>query len=188
MKLRRAATASGVLVSLLAVGLAASAWACTSLATLDVAAAPAKTGSNVAVAGSAFAAGTPVVLHWGSPSGPEVARAMPDSSGRISASVAVPDAKPGYHVLVATQRDADGKAVYGTPARASLAVAAPDGTVPATPVAPAPTRPAASPDSGLSVVTLALGAVGVVLLAAGLAGVSRPRSRRRPAAAPARLD
>ena len=181
--------ASGLVVSLLAVGFAAAAFACTSLATLDAPTAAAPTGSNVSVTGASFSskAATPVVIHWGGASGPEVARAVPDSSGRISATFTVPKAEPGYHVLVATQLDAEGKAVFGTPARASFAVAGPDGATPAAP-AVAPQQPAPSSGSdGVLALTLVLGAAGLALFGAGLVTTVR-HGRRRPAPAPARLD
>ena len=183
--------ATGLVVSFLAFGFAAAAFACTSLATLDAPTAAAPVGSNVSVTGASFSAkaGTPVVVHWGGASGPEVARAVPDASGRIAVNFAVPKADPGFHVLVATQLDAEGKAVYGTPARASFAVAGPDGAAPASP-AVAPQQPTSTPSSGTDgvlVLTLALGAAGLALFGAGFITTVR-HGRRREQPAPARLD
>ena len=191
MRMRKAGFASGLVVSMVAVGFAAAAFACTSLATLDAPAAAAPVGSNVAVSGASFSAraGTPVIIHWGSASGPEVARTVPDASGRISTEFAVPKAEPGFHVLVATQLDAEGKAVYGTPARASFAVAGPDGATPTGPaVAPPPVSTPSSGSDGVLTLTLVLGAAGLALFGAGLITTVRHGRRRQPAPAPARLD
>lgn len=193
MRLRKAGFATGLLVSFLAVGIGAAAFACTALATLNAPTAAAPVGSNVTVTGASFSAraGTPVIIHWGGASGPEVARAVPDQSGKISTTFAVPKSQPGLQVLVATQVGADGKAVYGTPARASIAVAGPDGTAPARP-AVTPQQPTSTPSSGsdgVLVLTLALGAAGLALFGAGfITTVRHGRRREQPAPAPARLD
>lgn len=182
MRRRNSVVATGLAACFLAVGFAAAAFACTALATLGASSTSASAGSNLAITGAGFAAkaGTPVILHWNGANGPEVGRAVPDASGDISTNLTVPESTPGYYVLVATQAGEDGKPVYGTPARASLQVVGADGTAPAAPVAqpPAPIRPVSTSDGrGLLMLSLLIGAGGIVLLGAGLATSLRRRAR-----------
>lgn len=192
MRLRKLSVVSGLVSAVFAVGFAATAFACTALATLETATAATPSGTSIMATGSSFAAtgAGPVVIHWNGASGPEVGRAAPDARGNISAAVAVPKgADPGQYVLVATQAKADGDPVYGTPARASLAVSAPDGTVPATPAGAArtPAQPLSSSDGGgVVTLTLVLGAAGLALFGAGFATLVGHGRRQRPAAAPVR--
>lgn len=189
MGFRKLSVISGLTVLAAAVGLAATAWACTALATLEPAASTTSAGANLAVAGAGFAAkgAGPVVVHWGGVAGPVVGQATPDANGNVNVSVAVPDAAPGQYVLVATQAKSNGEAVYGTPARASVGIKGPDGAVPAA-ADPAVATPAAgatpSNDSGLPSLVLVLGAVGLALFGAGF--VTLTKGGRRPATAPAR--
>ena len=191
MRLRRISVISGLAVMAGAVGLAATAWACTALATLEPATTTTSAGANVAVAGSGFAAkgAGPVVVHWGGVAGPVVGQGTADASGNVNVSVAVPDAAPGQYVLVATQAKSNGEAVYGTPARASIGVKGPDGVVPASPAAATPDTPApaasATNDGGLPSLTLVLAAVGLALFGAGFIALNKG-GKSRPAAAPAR--
>lgn len=184
MGVRRASFVAGLGAVTAAVSLAATAYACTALATLS---APpmAPPAGTVAVTGTSFAptGAGPVLIHWNGVSGPVVGRAVPDAKGAITASVAVPKtAAAGQYVLVATQEKA-GKPVYGTPARASLAVTAPDGTAPASPTAVTRTQPSSTASGGgLGLFTVALGAAGLALAGAGVVA-SR---QRRPAPAAAR--
>lgn len=189
MGIRKSTLVSGMVVLAVAVGFAAAAFACTALATLQVP--PTGTASgNVPVTGSAFStAGAPVIIHWGSATGPEIGRAAADGQGSIATTVKVPaDAVPGQYVVVATQ-DENGRPAQGTPARASMAVAAADGTVPAAPAAAARTatvQPAASSDSGsVGLLTVALAVAGAALVVAAMVVT---RQRRRPERASAVLD
>ena len=194
MRLRKVSVISGLVTAVVAVGFAATAFACTALATLETATAATPSGSNITATGTSFATkgAGPVVIHWNGVSGPEVGRATPDANGNISAAVAVPKgADPGQYVLVATQAKANGDPVYGTPARASLAVSAPDGTVPATPAGAArtPAQPLPSSDGGgVVALTLVLGAAGLALFGAGFATLVRHGRRPQPASAPVRHD
>lgn len=190
MGLRKMSVISGLVALAAAVGLAATAWACTALATLEPAATATTAGSNVAVAGAGFSAkgAGPVVVHWGGVAGPVVGQATPDANGNVNVNVAVPQADPGQYVLVATQAKSNGEAVYGTPARASLGIKGPGGAVPATPAAATDTAapaPSTGGDSGVPSLTLVLGAIGVALFGAGYVGLSKGGRRSRPAAAPA---
>lgn len=192
MRLRHGMMVSTLGVGFLVASLAATAFACTSLATIDTPTSAALPGTNVAVTGASFSAkaGTPVIFHWNGASGPEVARVMPDANGTVKANFTVPKADPGYYVLIATQVDASGKAVYGTPARASFQVLGPDGRAPASPAAPPqqPGRPVSAPDSsGLLALTFALGGLGLLLFGAGFVTMIRQSRRRaQPAATPVR--
>lgn len=192
MRLRRVSAISGLVTAVVAVGFAATAFACTALATLETATASTAPGTNVVTTGSSFAAKSagPVVIHWNGVAGPEVGRATPDANGNITASVAVPKtADPGQYVLVATQANAKGEPVYGTPARASLAVTAPDGTVPASPVAsPAsPSQPVPGSDgNGVVALTMVLGAAGLALFGTGFVTLIRHGRRSQPVSSPVR--
>lgn len=194
MGLRKLSVLSGVGAAVLAVAFAASAFACTALATLQTSTASTAAGSNITATGSAFAAqgAGPVVIHWNGVAGPEVGRAIPDANGNISAPVAVPKtAEPGQYVLVATQATAKGEPVYGTPARASVAVTGPDGAVPtASPAAPAtPVQPVGASDgNGVVALTLVLGAAGLALFGAGFATLVRHGRRSQPQSSPVRHD
>jgi len=130
------------------------------------------------------------VLHWNGATGPELATAKPDQVGNVSMSVVVPKADPGYYVIVATQTGADGKPVYGTPARTSFQVVGPDGKAPLAQLgAPQqPSRPTpASDSSGVVALTIGLGAAGVALFGAGFYTLVR-HGRRREAPVPVRHD
>lgn len=166
---------------------AAAAWACTNLATLNLSAASGQPGTVVNLTGTAFATkgGSPVVIHWDSLDGPVLATTNADPTGTVHASVAIPaDAQPGPHILIAKQDYTDDKGVttaaYGTPARASFMVGAP-------PFEAAASRPAAPPvatgaeggSGGLVAFAIILALGGFGLFGAGLAVFSRQAGRQR---------
>jgi len=192
MGLRKVSVVSGLALTVFAVGFAATAFACTALATLETATAATPSGAAVTATGTSFAAkgAGPVIIHWNGAGGPVVGRATPDANGNISASIAVPKgAEPGQYVLVATQAKGNGEPVYGTPARASLGVVGPDGTVPAASPASAQNqaRPVPSSDGGgVVALTLVLGAAGLAMFGAGFVALLPRRRRSQPAPAPAR--
>lgn len=193
MKFVNRAMASGAAVLGAAVVTGAAAFACTALATIDAQASAATVGTAVAVTGGSFsaAAGTPVILHWNGVNGTEVARATPDAAGNITATFTVPKADAGYYTLVATQTNAEGEAVYGTPARQSFQVVGPDGATPAAPaVTPrAPVTPTSTESGGVVALTVVLGAAGLALFGAGLAtAVRQGRRQTKPATATVRHD
>ncbi len=183
--------------SALGVVVAAAAYACTNLATLNLSNPSGPAGTAVTVTGSSFAVAkagetpTEVVLHWNGVGGPEVARAVPDSAGNISASFAIPQGSPGYYVIVARQVDAKGVDKYGTPARASFQILGPGGQSAAQqPAGQTQAALASEPSSsGMIALTVGLGVLGLVLFGAGFtAFVRQARSREVPATAPARRD
>src|SRR5260370_6913401 len=106
MKVRNLLVGLGAIGVGLTIGLG-TAWACTNLATLNLSNAAGQPGQSITVTGSSFKAvasgpGAPVVLHWNAVAGPVLATVAPDATGNISAQVVIPQAEPGYYVLVAT--------------------------------------------------------------------------------------
>ena len=111
---------------------AASVFACGVKATLQLAVAEAAPGDHVAGTGAAFSnshgggpTAEPVVLRFGSSTGPVLWSGRPDADGTISFTFAVPAAAPGAYVILAIQNNADGEPAPGTPARADFVVLAP---------------------------------------------------------------
>lgn len=167
---------------------AATAWACTNLASLNISSPSGSPGMKLDISGTAYATkgGSDVVVRWDSLSGPVLATVKPDATGTIHGSVTVPaDARPGPHVLLATQdyTDSSGKttAAYGTPARAGFTIGAVPAATPASEAAATSAGAAetSGASSGLIALTIALGVGGLALFGAGLAVLAR-QSRRRP--------
>jgi hypothetical protein len=163
---------------------ASAAWACTSIASLNLSSATGKAGDTVTVDGSSFSPDPgpihSVVVHWNGITGPVLATLTPDASGTISGSFAIPDAPPGVYVVVATQDDGKGGQSFGTPARAGFqilgnAVSQPSRAAPA-PVGSLPSS--SSTSGGLIALTVILGVAGLGLFGAG-AGAFARHSRRR---------
>lgn len=171
---RMAATWAGGLgaAGALLVLVAAAAFACAPLATLELDRGVAGAGEHVHVEGKGFlTAGTGekvVDVRWNSADGPVLASTPSDAQGRISVTFTVPDAEPGYYVLLAGLRDGT------TPARAVLQIPGARTQAPAEPVAAGPgsTRGVAG---GAALV--ALGMVGVGLALGGLAFALAGRRR-----------
>ena len=187
---------TGLLVTVVAGALLATAavgYACTNLATLNLSSSAGKAGDTVTVTGSSFnvnakdvAASFPVVMHWNGVDGATLAQVQPDKAGNISATFTVPDGQPGYYVIVATQRDAKGADVYGTPARASYQILGPNGqSVVQTVGSPAGTVGTETSSSGIIALTVGLGALGLALFGAGFIAFVR-QARKAPAAAAVR--
>ncbi len=176
---------------------AVAAMACTNLATLNLSSASGSVGDTVTVTGSSFSvprnAGDPVipvVLHWNAADGPVLAEATPDSAGNISASFTVPEGEPGYYVLVATQKNAEGVDQYGTPARASYQILGPNGESVVQPAGSETPAVATEPSStGMIALTVGLGVLGLALFAAGFtAFVRQGRGRAVPVPSKARNE
>ena len=171
----------------------AAAFACTNLATLNLSSSAGKAGDTVTVTGSSFrvnstnvANSDAVVLKWNGVEGSTLAQVKPDKAGNISATFTVPDGQPGYYVIVAVQRNAQGADVYGTPARASYQILGPNGQSVVTPAAStAGTVGSESSSSGIIALTVGLGALGLALFGAGFIAFVR-QARRAPAAATVR--
>lgn len=164
---------------------ATAAFACTNLATLNLSSATGKPGDTVTVTGSSFnvakaGPSAPVNLRWNSVDGPALATAQPDPAGNISATFAIPDGQPGYYVIIATQRDAQGVDTYGTPARASFKILGPNGASAAQPAGSSSAAGVSSngSSSGLIALTVGLGALGLALFGAGFIAFARQARRR----------
>ena len=177
------------------VALAAAAYACTNLATLNLSTSTGRPGSQITVTGSSFRGicvcgpqmpPTPVQIRWGGVQGQVLVEVTPDAPGTLSAAFTVPDAKPGYYVIVASQHDPNtGIDAYGTPARATFEILGPRGESVVNQgeleVAPAIDD---SVSSGLVALTIGLGVAGLALLAGGSVAVMRQlRGRKVPVAA-----
>ena len=165
----------------------ATAFACTNLATLNLSSTAGKSGDPVTVTGSSFnvnsrdlSASTPVNIRWNGTEGAVLATVMPDKAGNISATFAIPDGQPGYYVIVATQKNAQGVDAYGTPARASYQILGANGQSVVTPaVSSAGSTVASSPSSsGIIALTVGLGALGLALFGAGFVAFVRQARRR----------
>ena len=114
---------------------AATAYACTSVSTLSASPGAAMAGSAVNVTGAFYGVHNPsdattagpVEIRLGSLSGPVLATATPaGQSNSFTVQVPIPQGTPaGDTFFVATQYNADGTPVYGTPARQVFTVTAP---------------------------------------------------------------
>lgn len=188
---------------------AASAFACTNLASINLSSSFGKPGDAIVVTGSGFSGGVegtmegmdmgamdmasmtstsglavrpPVVLRWNGPDGQGLTSAIPDRTGSISVTITIPATQPGQYSLTAVQKNAQGYDVYGTPARATVQVTA-DGKAPRE-AAASSTAGSSSGAGGILLLTVALGVIGLGLFAAGGVSVARQlRSRRVPAVA-----
>lgn len=137
---KRATLLSSLGALAIPLGAAATAYACTSVATLSESPSAAVPGSTVTVTGAfygthdpadATTAG-PVQIMLGSLTGPVLATASPagpDSSFSVRVTIP-PTAIAGDTFFAATQANADGTPVYGTPARQTFTVSAPAVTAP----------------------------------------------------------
>ena len=184
---------AGGAIALLA---AATAWACTSLATITFQPDAVRPGQEVTVRGDNFQAGkdaSPVDIRFASLVGPVLKTVEVDSAGRFTTTMRVPAdvAFGGQYVIVATQEGEGGKPAFGTPARAPITIDAPAGQ---------PTPPAAGAQPGQGpelaaeaqeetgiwtwIALAAIGALALILLGSGLALFARETRARR--AAPAR--
>lgn len=177
------------------VALAAAAYACTNLATLNLSTSTGRPGNQITVTGTAFSyvcvcgpqmPPTPVKIRWGGVQGQVLAEVTPDRPGTLSAAFTVPDAEPGYYVIVASQHDPHtGIDTYGTPARATFEILGPRGE---SVVTQSELEVASAVDdsvsSGLVALTVGLGVAGLALLAGGSVAVIRQfRGRKVPATA-----
>ena len=161
-----------------------AAFACTNLATLNLSGPGGSPGQAITATGSSFGVAeagapmAPVLLRWDSVDGDVLAQVTPDPAGNISATFTVPQAEPGQYVIVATQKDAEGKDEFGTPARATFEVVGPSGQA-ARPVTETPVSAGSDSSSAGTVALMAgLGVVGIALFGLG-AGMFMREVRRR---------
>lgn len=176
--------------------LGVTAYACTNLASLNLSSATGRPGDTITITGSSFnticvcgpqVPPTPVKIRWNGIKGEVMAEMMPEKAGTISASFTVPDVKPGYYVIVATQHDETYHLdVAGTPARATFEVLGANGesVVGDGELGAAGTAPDEQTSSGLLALTIGLGVLGLALFAgSSIAAIRQVASRR--AATPA---
>lgn len=187
----------------------ASAFACVELASLLLAVNEAAPGDQVAGTGKGFSdshgggpSAEPVVVHFGSSTGPILWAGRPGADHAVSFTFTVPAVPPGEYAVVATQTNADGEPAPGTPARAVLTVVTPPQATttmppPTTPAAtgpttsPAPTTPpSTSSPAGTGPATSALPASTPVTGAPppAAARISTTAAGRAPSAPPAPAD
>lgn len=179
---------------------AATAFACTNLATITLSSAAGHPGDKLTLVGTSFpvprasanSAPTPVAIHWRASDGPVLATAVPDRAGTISATFEVPPSEPGNIIIVATQRrtveNADNPSVTvtvdeaGTPARTTFRILAPGEATPtSTPFDDFGGATASGQDgsTALIVMMVLFGAVALSLFAGGvIAFIHQIRSRR----------
>lgn len=183
------------------IALTATAYACTNLAQLNLSSPKGRPGDKITITGSSFGVicvcgpsqpPTPVKIRWNGVNGEVKAEVMPDRAGALSATFTVPDTKPGYYVIVATQRDD----VYhidnaGTPARATFEVLGANGesVVGSDPLTSADLGTDPTTSSGLVALTIGLGALSLALFTGGSIAVLRQVSaRKRQVAARVKSD
>lgn len=173
------------------IALAATAYACTNLAQLNLSSPRGRPGDRITITGSSFGVvcvcgpsqpPTPVKIRWNGINGEVMAEMMPDKAGTLSAAFTVPDTKAGYYVIVATQRDD----VYhidaaGTPARATFEVLGRNGesVVGNDTLGSADLATDTSTSSALVGLTIGLGVLGLALFAGGSVAVVRQVSARK---------
>ena len=162
-----------------------AAFACTNLATLNLSSARANPGETITATGSSFAVGEegatapPVLVRWNGVDGEVLAQVTPDPAGNISATFTVPQADPSQYVIVATQRDAEGKDEFGTPARASFDILGPNNQ-PVQPVTETPASTGSDSSSAGAIALMAgLGFVGLGLFGLGATMFMRALPRRQ---------
>ena len=207
--LRRGPRVVGAAAAVIALAVAATAFACTNLATISPNAESGRPGDTITIVGTSFpvprtagVAPTSVVIRWSASDGPVIATVTPDRTGTISATFTVPPSPPGNVVILAIQRravidpdapDAPPKLFVdepGTPARATFRVLAPGEVGQRT--LPGGDFVGVNSDDGVTamvVLMVLFGAVSLSLFAGGvIAFLHQVRSRRMtPQAQPWRM-
>ena len=148
----------------------ATAFACANLATVKLDRAGATAGTKVSFVGRNFntsPAASPVQVRWNGRSGKVLYEGRPIGN-KVRGTFTVPDAAPGYYVIVATQLGPNGRIASGTPGRAPLKVR---GTSSSAAVPAAPVDGGGGPTSLLWTALL-----GATLLGGSAALVARRRS------------
>lgn len=194
MSLRRVLVGSVAAVGATVTLAAGVAFACITPSAVNLSTATGKVGDVVTINGTNWrmpqgSTTNGIEVHWKAPNGPLLATAVPDANGTFKTDFTIPDGPPGYYVVAAVMKDAQGLDVEGTPGRAIFEVQG----LPAPPVTNAPARPFTenSGSSGSSfpiVLVVGLGVVGLALFAGGFVAVSRSRRAKAPASAAIRSD
>src|SRR5215210_8726569 len=120
---RKRGALAAVFMLAIPLAVAATAFACGSLATLKLNRATANAGDQVSARGGSFNTSpraSAVQLRFNSRNGRVLWEGRPRSNGRFSATFDAPKARGGYYVILATQTGPDGRPAAGTPGRAPL--------------------------------------------------------------------
>lgn len=161
----------------------ATAFACANLATLKLDRAGATTGTQVSFVGRNFnsnAAASPVAVRWNSRSGQVLFQGRP-VAGKLRGTFTVPNARPGYYIVVATQTAPNGRIASGTPGRAPIKVRVSSTSSSSTVVAPVTSTGGPAAPGGL---TIGLG-LSAFMLVGGLSAMALRRRRESTALASA---
>ncbi len=188
---RRRAVGGGMAAgaALAVVLLAAPAFACSSLGTLHMSSTSVAAGADVAVTGTQFAPGSPVVLTVNSATAAGlpatvVGTVTPAASGALSTHFVVPSLPPGQYVLDATQSaGVSGYAI--SPIGALFDVVSPSATASGPARAAVARGPGPSTPWGEVTVLAGLGAAGLALVSVGALSLARSRSGARGHDSPA---
>lgn len=159
--------------------IAATAFACANLMSAKLNRASASPSSQVQFMGRNFnsnAAASPVSIRWNGRRGAVLFEGRPARSGKLSTKFRVPNVRPGYYMVIATQDGPNGRPAAGSPARAVLKVVRSRGSSNSSVVA-APVTPG-GPAGPTAPLAIGLG-LSALLLAGGLATVA-VRRRRMP--------
>lgn len=176
-----------------------AAWGCASVAALDFTPAVAQPGQQVEVLVTFTHKDRPVELRWGSLDGPLLTTIDPSTfteglhgNWRFSkGTITVPaDARPGNHIVIATQEFVRATALWGMPARGLLQVSAAGTPALGPQPGPAPVeRPAVlvteESVSASAMLVMGLAAAGVTMLIAGIGVIILSARRGRPMGTPA---
>lgn len=185
---RRLGTA-GLLTAIVGLLLAATAWACVPVASLNASPGEAAPGEQITLTGRFYANDVPVTIHFNSLDGPVLGTFTP-TDRLLDMTVRIPrDAAPGNYVLIANQERPEGGTTWGIPSRALVTVVGDGGTpalsadaVPANPVERAPALASSDAPAMGELALVALGVAGVALFLAGMAALLS--GRRQPTTAP----
>lgn len=181
MRLSKVTMCGAALVLVALLGGAASAFACTNLALVNMSLPGAPPGATIDLTAAGFSgavAGDPFTLHWGATNGPALATAPVDQAGNLSARFTVPDAAPGYYVITIDPMGLKTRFQVLSPSQANPAAA------PAPPLASVTPEPSSN---GVALLAATIGTFGLGLFGAGFVAVTRENRRRRrvPVAVPA---
>lgn len=175
---------TGLFAAVAVVAMAATAWACVPVATLQASPSEAAPGDEITITGR-FYNENAVTLHWNGLDGPVLGTITPENR-LIDGTVRVPrSAEPGNYTVVATQERADGATTWGIPSRVLVTVVGDAGTpslgAPVGSVSGerAPTLVQSESVGAGEFALVALGVAGVALFAAGAAAMMAGRSSRR---------
>jgi hypothetical protein len=171
---RRLAVLAGIGILGVPLAVVATAFACANLATVKLNTAGATPGTQVSFVGRNFntsPAASAVQVRWNGRRGQVLFEGRPVAN-KLKGTFTVPQAAPGYYVIVATQTGPNGRIAAGTPGRAPLKVRATSSSE----VFAAPATPGEGP-GGLAPAVLA-----GLLTAAMFGGLGAMAARRRSGA------